>query len=64
MDEQANLQTVQGFYQTVKDRDLAATPKLVADDLDWKDVGADRDVRLEHSDSRAGRVRNTMASDI
>ena len=44
MDEQANLQTVQGFYRTVNDGDLAATLKLIADDLDWKDVGADKDI--------------------
>lgn len=44
MSEQANLQTVQRFYQTINDGDLAATLKLIADDLDWKDVGADKDI--------------------
>ena len=44
MNEQANLQTVQRFYQTINDGDLAATLKLIADDLDWKDVGADKGV--------------------
>ena len=41
MNEQANLQTVQRFYQTINDGNLAATLKLMADDLDWKDAGAD-----------------------
>jgi ketosteroid isomerase-like protein len=44
MDEQANLQTVQRFYQAANDGDLAAILKLIADDLDWKDAGADQDI--------------------
>jgi uncharacterized protein len=44
MNEQANLQTIRRFYQTINDGDLAATLKLIADDLDWKDAGADKDI--------------------
>ncbi|MBV8360751.1 MAG: nuclear transport factor 2 family protein [Deltaproteobacteria bacterium] len=44
MNEQANLQTVQRFYQTINDGDLGATLKLIADDLDWKDAGADKEI--------------------
>ena len=42
MNEQANLQTVHRFYQTASDGDLPAMLKLIADDVDWKDAGADR----------------------
>jgi SnoaL-like domain len=42
MNEQANLQTVQRFYQAVNNEDPAAILKLIADDLDWKDAGADK----------------------
>jgi len=48
MNEQANLQTVQRFYQAVNNEDLAAILKLIADDLDWKDVG-----------SKSGALRST-----
>ena len=42
MDEHANLQTVQRFYQAVNNEDLAGILKLIADDLDSKDAGADK----------------------
>ena len=62
MNEQANLQTVQRFYQTINDGDLAATLKLLADDLDWKDAGADKDIYPWSTPVHGrGKSSNTMA---